>query len=301
MSPPNKGHVETSLSKASTNSQSRNSDPKKGTKRSVRKVGEALKVGAVAQRLGVSASMVRSWEKLGLARPARSQSKYRLYTNDDLRVLRRAIYLRRVQGLNAPAILSQLKQEGLLNHREAGPADEQSSIGPRFRKLRLQRGESLATVANSVGVSIGFLSNLERSQSGASIGIMRKLAQYYGLNILDLFNPIDGTGPLVRPRDRKSLKGGPGVQMELLASGKITMEPHLFRVAPGAGSGDSYSHEGEEFLYLVRGRLDIVLAAEEFQLRAGDSFYFSSKTQHRWSNPGKSETLILWINTPPTF
>ena len=288
------------MSKPSSNSQSKVARTKKAS-RSPGKIGEALKVGAVAQRLGVSASMVRSWEKLGLARPARSQSKYRLYTNDDLRVLRRAIYLRRVQGLNAPAILNQLKQEGLLNHRAAGPAEEQSSIGPRFRKLRLQRGESLATVASTVGVSIGFLSNLERSQSGASIGIMRKLAQYYGLNILDLFNPIDGTGPLVRPGDRKSLEGGPGVQMELLASGKITMEPHLFRVASGAGSGEFYSHEGEEFLYLVRGRLDIVLDAEEFQLRAGDSFYFSSKMRHRWVNPGKTETIILWINTPPTF
>jgi DNA-binding transcriptional MerR regulator/uncharacterized cupin superfamily protein len=281
--------------------QSLSKAPQKKVGRPVKKMGEALKVGAVAQRLGVSASMVRSWEKLGLARPARSQSKYRLYTNDDLRVLRRAIYLRRVQGLNAPAILNQLKQVVLLNHRAAGQAEEQSSIGPRFRKLRLQRGESLSTVANAVGVSIGFLSNLERSQSGASIAIMRKLAQYFGLNILDLFNPIDGTGPLVRPRDRKSLEGGPGVHMELLASGKITMEPHMFRVAPGAGSGESYSHEGEEFLYLVRGRLDIELAGEKFQLRAGDSFYFSSKTQHRWVNPGNSDTLILWINTPPTF
>jgi DNA-binding transcriptional MerR regulator/uncharacterized cupin superfamily protein len=274
---------------------------RKNKARSSKKVGESLKVGAVAERLGVSASMVRSWEKLGLARPARSQSKYRLYTNDDLRVLRRAIYLRRVQGLNAPAILNQLKQEGLLNHHATAPAEEHSPIGPRFRKMRLQRGESLATVANSVGVSIGFLSNLERSQSGASIGIMRKLAQYYGLNILDLFNPIDGTGPLVRPRDRKSLEGGPGVQMELLASGKITMEPHLFRVAPGAGSGESYSHEGEEFLYLVRGRLDIELAGQPYQLRTGDSFYFSSKTQHHWVNPGKTDTIVLWINTPPTF
>jgi DNA-binding transcriptional MerR regulator/uncharacterized cupin superfamily protein len=272
----------------------------KSHSRRIKKAGESLKVGEVAQQLGVSASMVRSWEKLGLGRPARSQGRYRLYSNDDLRVLRRAIYLRRVKGLNAPAILSQLKQDGLLNHHAAGPAEE-PSIGPRFRKLRLQRGESLATVANAVGVSIGFLSNLERSQSGASIGIMRKLAQYFGLNILDLFNPIEGTGPLVRPQDRKALKGGPGVRMELLASGKITMEPHLFRVAPGAGSGQPYSHEGEEFLYLVSGRLSIRLADEEFLLRAGDSFYFNSKTEHRWSNPGKSETLILWINTPPTF
>jgi DNA-binding transcriptional MerR regulator/uncharacterized RmlC-like cupin family protein len=265
------------------------------------KLGESLKVGAVAKRLGVSPSMVRSWEKLGLTSPTRTHSKYRLYSNHDLRVLRRAIYLRRVQGLNAPAILQQLKQEGLLNRpQEAQPA-EQPPIGPHFRKLRLQRGESLATVADAVGVSIGFLSNVERSQSGASIGIMRKLAQHYGLNILDLFSPIDGTGPLVRPRERKSLKGGLGVQMELLASGKITMEPHLFRVAPGAGSGEYYSHEGEEFLYLVRGRLAIWLGPEEFQLRSGDSFYFASQTPHRWYNPGRTETMILWINTPPTF
>jgi len=266
-----------------------------------KKAGETLKVGAVARRLGVSASMVRSWERLGLTQPARSRSKYRLYSNDDLRVLRRALYLRRVQGLNAPAIRNQLRQEGLLNRRATSPAAEQPSIGPRFRRLRLQRGESLAIVAEAVGVSIGFLSNLERSQSGASIGVMRKLAQYYGLNILDLFNPIGGAGPLVRPGDRRILEGGRGVQMELLASGQIMMEPHLFRVAPGAGSGDSYSHDGEEFLYLIRGRLEIDLAGEKFQLRAGDSFYFSSKTQHCWSNPGKVETLILWINTPPTF
>jgi transcriptional regulator with XRE-family HTH domain len=264
----------------------------------VSNVGKALKVGAVAQRLGVSASLVRSWEKFG---PARSQSKYRLYNDDDLRVLRRAIYLRRVQGLNPSAILNQLKQEGLVERRAACPAEELWSIGPWFRKLRLQRGESLSTVANTLGVSDGFLSNLERSRTGASFSIMSKLAQYYGLNRSDLFNLIDGAGPLVRARDRKTLEGEPGVHMELLASGKIMMEPHLFRVAPGAGSGVSNAHEGEQFLYLVRGRLHIELGADKFQLRVGDSFYFSSRTQIRWCNPGKAETVVLWINTPPTF
>lgn len=265
------------------------------------RVGESLKIGDVARRLGVSASMVRAWEKLGLARPARTDSKYRLYSNEDLKVLRRAVYLRRVQGLNAPAILRQLREEGQLSKPAPKAHAESSSLGPQLRKLRLQRGEPLAQVAEATGVSIGFLSNLERSQSEASVGILRKLAQYYGLNILDFFHPIEGTTPLVRPQDRKILEGGPGVQMELLASGKITMEPHLFRIAPGAGSGDGYSHHGEEFLFLIRGRLVITLEDEEFRLRAGDSFYFGSHTQHRWMNPGKTETVILWINTPPTF
>jgi DNA-binding transcriptional MerR regulator/uncharacterized RmlC-like cupin family protein len=264
-------------------------------------VGESLNVGAVAKQLGVSASTVRSWENLGLASPTRSNAKYRLYSNDDLRVLRQAIYLRRIQGLNAPSVLQLLKQEGLLNSPAESKVADQSPIGPLFRKLRLHRGESLATVAKAVGVSKSFLSNIERSQNGASVGTVRKLAEHYALDVLDLFSSNDGTGPLVRPQDRKSLRGGLGVQMELLASGKITMEPHLFRVAPGAGSGNYTSHDGEEFLYLVRGRLAIWLRQEQFQVRPGDSFYFTSQIPHRWCNPGRTETIILWINTPAHF
>jgi transcriptional regulator with XRE-family HTH domain len=255
----------------------------------------------VAQRLGVSASAVRSWEKLGLTKAGRSQGKQRLFTDEDLQVLGRAIVLRRVEGLNAPAILKRLQQDGLLKPDDAGPIEVQSSIGPLFRKVRLQRGQLLSTVANAIGVSKGFLSNLERSRTGASISVMRKLAAYFDLNISDLFNPLDGAGPQLRPRERKRLAGGPGVQLELLASGKFAMEPHLLRVAPGAGSGESHSHEGEEFLFVVRGRLDMLLAGEKFRLRTGDSFYFTSTTQHCWCNPGKTETLILWINTPPTY
>jgi mannose-6-phosphate isomerase-like protein (cupin superfamily) len=112
---------------------------------------------------------------------------------------------------------------------------------------------------------------------------------------------IDGTGPLVRAGDRQSLEFGPGVHKELLASGKIAMEPNLYRVAPGAGSGESYPREGEEFIYLQRGRLHIEMGREKFQLRVGDSFYFSSKTQIRWRNPGKTDAIMFWISTPPAL
>jgi DNA-binding transcriptional MerR regulator len=288
------------LSKASSWSHA-DINNKKHENPSVKEIGNALKVGAVAQRLGISATTVRSLEYLGLAKPARSSSKYRLYTNEDLRILQRAIYLRRIQGLKAPAILSQLEQEGLLKNRVAGLTGYESSIGPRLRKLRVLRGKSLSSVAEAVGVSEGFLSNLERSQNGASIAILRKLARYYRLNLSDLVQPIDTTGPLVRPQDRKSLPSRPGIHVEMLASGKISMEPHLFHIAPRAGSGEFYSHEGEQFVYMVRGRLNIRLGTEEFQLRTGCSFYFNSNVQLRWSNPGKTESIVLWINTPPSF
>jgi len=89
--------------------------------------------------------------------------------------------------------------------------------------------------------------------------------------------------------------------MELLAWGDTVMEPHLFRIAAESGSGESYSHEGEEFIYVLRGDLEINVDGEDYRLKPGDSFYFESATPHRWSNPGRKETLLLWVNTPPTF
>ncbi len=257
-----------------------------------------LKIGDVARRVGVSPSVIRTWENLGLTRPRRTESKYRLYTADDVKLLKRARFLRKVRGLNAAAIVELLRREG-----HARPAGDGSAlaIGSHLRRLRSKRRLSLAQVAKTVGISVGFLSALERSQMSGSVGTLRKLARFYKTNILDFFDATGASSRQVRPAQRKVLEAGAGVRMELLAWGNTVMEPHLFRVAPGAGSGDSYSHEGEEFLYILRGALAITLENEEYRLKVGDSFYFESATPHHWKNPGRAETWLLWVNTPPTF
>jgi quercetin dioxygenase-like cupin family protein len=156
-------------------------------------------------------------------------------------------------------------------------------------------------VAKDVGISVGFLSALERSQMSGSVGTLRKLARFYKTNILDFFGANGASSRQVRPSQRKVLEAGTGVRMELLAWGNTVMEPHLFRIAPDSGSGESYAHEGEEFIYVLRGELQISIDGEEYRLKSGDSFYFESATPHRWKNPGRKETLLLWVNTPPTF
>ncbi|HKW26497.1 MAG TPA: cupin domain-containing protein [Terriglobales bacterium] len=268
------------------------------TKMDAAKPKPYLKIGDVARMVGVSPSVIRSWESLGLTRPQRTASRYRLYSSEDVKLLKRARFLRRVRGLNAPAIVQLLKRNGVLR---TSPDGAGGGIGLRLRNLRQRRNLSLADVAGNVGISVGFLSAIERGQMSASIGTLRKLARFYKTNILDFFDPSESNPHLVRPERRKVLEAGPGVRMELLAWGNTVMEPHLFRIAPHAGSGDSYSHEGEEFLFVLRGQFKIALAGEEFLLKPGDSFYFESATPHTWSNPGKTETWVLWVNTPPTF
>lgn len=257
-----------------------------------------LKIGDVARKVGVSPSVIRSWESLGLARPRRTESKYRMYTAEDVKLLKRARFLRKVRGLNAAAIVQLLKREGKVR---PSPDGNGGAIGAHLRQLRARRSLSLAEVARSVGISVGFLSALERSQMSGSVGTLRKLARFYKTNILDFFDASEASRRQVRPADRKVLEAGNGVRMELLAWGNTVMEPHLFRIAPDAGSGDPYTHEGEEFIYVLRGELEITLNGEEYRLRPGDSFYFESATPHRWKNPGRRETWVLWVNTPPTF
>src|SRR5215813_147361 len=135
-----------------------------------------LKIGDVARMVGVSPSVIRTWEGLGLTRPQRTASQYRLYSKEDVKLLKRARFLRRVRGMNAPAIVQMLKRDGLVRPRAQRKA---GSIGPHLRRLRNERGLSLAQVANDVGISPGFLSSLERSQMTASVGTLRKLTAFF--------------------------------------------------------------------------------------------------------------------------
>jgi DNA-binding transcriptional MerR regulator/uncharacterized RmlC-like cupin family protein len=258
----------------------------------------AFRISEVAKRVGISSSALRAWEALGLVTPQRTQSRYRLYQEEDVRLLRRALFLRRARGLNPAAIVHILKRQGVVSV----PAESTVSPGARFRRLRQRRGLSLAQVAKATDVSVGFLSALERGQMSASIATLRRIARYYRTNILSFFEPAKENSRVVKPAERKILETSKGVRMELLAWGNTAMEPHLFRIKPGGNSGESYTHEGEEFLHVLRGQFEIWLNQDEhYLLGPGDSLYFQSSTPHRWQNPGKAESWLLWINTPPTF
>jgi DNA-binding transcriptional MerR regulator len=257
-----------------------------------------LRISEVARRLAISSSALRAWETLGLVSPQRTQSRYRMYTEADVRLLQRAIFLRRARGLNPAAIVHVLKKQGVVS----APADAPQLPGHRFRRLRMRRKLSLAQVARATSVSVGFLSALERGQMRCSIATLRRIARFYKTNIISLFETNGEGQHLVRPSQRKILETSAKVRMELLAWGNTAMEPHLFRVKPGGGSGESYSHEGEEFLHVLRGEFELWLHNEgHYLLKTGDSLYFESSTPHRWKNPGRAEAWILWVNTPPTF
>lgn len=255
-----------------------------------------LTVGQTARILGVSPSTLRLWESVGLVAPVRSNGKYRLYSPELLKVLKRIKYLREVQRLNVPGI----KRE--LGTARAARAKDPKPLGPKLRRLRARTGLGIVEASKRAGISPGFLSSVERGQANASVATLQRLATAYDATVMDLFQSPKGKERLVRPAERRVLEMHSGVRMEMLSSGATMLQSMLFRVAPLSGSDGAYSHQGEEFIYMLQGTLEVWLDELEcFVLNEGDSFWFESTLGHRWFNPGQVDAVLLWINTPPTF
>ena len=258
------------------------------------------RIGEAALRVGVSASALRLWERQGLVRPARSDAGYRLYSDADLATLRRVRDMR-VQRVNAPGIrrlLSPARGARVGRHGTPGSLD-----GGRLRELRLAHGLSLREAGARAGLSVSFLSALERNTSGASVATVQRLTRTYGSTVLELFAPTRPGGRRVRPHERPTLDlGDAGVRIEQLARGALQLEPQLFVLSPGSTSDGAYAHAGEEFMFVLDGGLTVWLGDDErYRLSTGDALSFPSTLPHRWRNDAGRETRLLWINTPPTF
>jgi DNA-binding transcriptional MerR regulator len=259
------------------------------------------RIGEAARRVGVSPSALRLWERQGLVRPQRAGSRYRIYTDGDVEQLRSIRRLRQVDRLNAPGIRRVLRD----TVRPAADATGRRDGAP-LRRTREDLGLSLREASERSGVSISFISALERGVSGASVATLQRLTAAYGTTLHELFGaPDDGTPDrLVRASERRALRlGSADVRIEELARGTRHLEPQLFILAPGASSDGAYAHEGEEFLYLLSGAVTVWVGDDEIYAldRAGDALSFPSTLPHRWRNDAGGESRLLWINTPPTF
>src|SRR5690348_14656899 len=134
-------------------------------------IPNGLKISEVARIAGVSNSTIRLWERQGLIKPVRSDSKYRFFNAEDVERVRDISRMRTIQGLNLAAIRGVLPKHG---------NDSGQPIGARLRALRLKAGLTLRDVEKKTGLAFSFISGVERYSSGASLTSLKKLATCYG-------------------------------------------------------------------------------------------------------------------------
>jgi DNA-binding transcriptional MerR regulator len=263
----------------------------------------AYRVSDAARALGISPATLRLWERQGLVRPDRTPGRSRRYSEAHLALLRRIQLLRRARRLSPLAIALMLRQERGHRHPSSPASNGAPRSGDRLRAERRRAGLTLREAAAKAGISVSFLSAVERGISGMSISTLHTLVKLYGITVQSLLAEGRASGRLVRASERPALAApGSGVRIEQLALGRLQMEPHFYRVDPGAGSEGAYDHFGEEFIFVLHGRLEVWLEEREHHvLGAGDCLYFPSTLPHRWHNPGPGPAELLWVNTPATF
>ena len=263
-------------------------------------MAKQYKVSELSSATGVPPATLRLWEQHGLIVPTRTPNGYRVYTDEDFARVHHIVRLRSVQGLNLAAIKSSLNENAFQPNHDLNT----SRLGQEIRRLRKASGLTISALAAKVGVSSSTLSTLERTSRGASVQLLRAIAEALGVTITQLTaSPVEIVGAVVRSGEGRQLPSlGNGIQIKELASGPRMMDCQEWTLAPGAGSEGFYQHEGEEFIRVMEGIFEIeVEGLGVATLNVGDSIYFESHRAHSWRSLGSTQCRLIWVNSPPTF
>ena len=193
---------------------------------------------------------------------------------------------------------------------EKNPDDEPAApVGELVRDLRKARGLTLQALADEIGRSVGYVSQIERNLSVISIPVLKEIAEALGVTINWFFQgsalaPAQERDYIVRRENRRRLDfTGTGMVEELL-SPSLTgpFELILGSFEPGAQTSDEkYARPGEVGGFVVSGSVELVIGENTFPLRPGDAFTYPSSEPHRCWNAGAEQAVVLWVVSPPSY
>lgn len=182
-----------------------------------------------------------------------------------------------------------------------------SNLGNRIRALRQSRNLTLEQVAADTGLSVSFLSMLERDKVSISVDNLEKLAGYYQIHMVHFFSKTDSS-PVTITRRSEILAsmidiGNSPATVTLLANRPdIRIEPLLVHIAPGQEEPHFRKHEADTLVYIFEGKARLLSeTGEEHELNQGDMAYYVNVPHRRFINADKKKPLIMIIITaPPT-
>ena len=178
-------------------------------------------------------------------------------------------------------------------------------IGKKMKELRESRNLNIKQLSELVECTSSLISQLERGKTDPSISMLKRIAKALDVNIVDFFmksaNDVD---VVTRVNDRVDIqlkRWEAKIQSLVKNVTNKKMQPFYTVVKPGGGSHGMYSHDGEEFGFVLEGELELMLNDKIHLVHENESFYFSSQIPHNWGNRGKEDAVVIWVITPPTF
>ena len=179
------------------------------------------------------------------------------------------------------------------------------TVGARIRVARTSRKMTLKQLSELSGLSVGFLSQLERGMSSVAIDTLAALANILGINPASFFTRPEETAPdpVMHGYELPVTLISPQIAQHVLSRsvGEFDMLPRLFTLLPlpdGSEAPEMYSHEGEEFIYVLEGIVTVALDGQRYTLYPGDSIQRRSCAPHNWANASGKTARLLQVNIP---
>jgi transcriptional regulator with XRE-family HTH domain len=175
------------------------------------------------------------------------------------------------------------------------------SFGARLKELRLRRGWTMQELAARSGLSKAFLSRLESGGRQASIAAALTLSRVFDVSLASLFEsrPMGQSCVIVRAADSVERSTNGLKYVPLSEAGRFfNLQPLRIKVSPSRRGNEHYRHDGEEWVYVLSGRLTLSLAGAMYDLEPGDAAHFESRLPHRLIARGDREAEVLLVASP---
>ncbi|NLW28892.1 MAG: cupin domain-containing protein [Erysipelothrix sp.] len=175
-------------------------------------------------------------------------------------------------------------------------------IGQRIRKYRTKNGLTLEELASRTELTKGFLSQLENDLTSPSISTLADIVEALGVTLSQFF--MDETNDqVVFGKEDFFVDKQENYTIDWIVPNaqKNKMEPIRLLLNEGGSSMMINPHEGEEFGYVLSGKVSLEIDGKKQIVKKGETFYLKGNTSHRLVNESKRESEILWVSTPPIF
>jgi transcriptional regulator with XRE-family HTH domain len=191
--------------------------------------------------------------------------------------------------------------------------DNHTIVGLKIKGLRESKNLSVEEIAERSGLTVDQINSIENDEHLPSLGPLIKIARALGVRLGTFMDDNDALGPIVtRAKDREadssiSFSNGATdarkhMEYHPLAQQKAGrhMEPFIIDINPEDSPEFQLSdHEGEEFIYVMQGEVEIVYGKETYHLKEGDSIFYDSIVKHHVHGaPGKSAKILAVVYIP---
>ncbi|MBO5411556.1 MAG: helix-turn-helix transcriptional regulator [Clostridia bacterium] len=175
-------------------------------------------------------------------------------------------------------------------------------LGEKIKQMRIQKGLTQKELADRCELTKGYISQLENNLNSPSIATLTDILSAVGSNLSEFFQE-EREEKIVFSKNEFIEKDSDGVLWNWLIPNaqKNMMEPVLVELAEGVSTTGDVPHDGEEFGYVLEGKIAICLGKKQHVCKKGEAFYYLANEPHSIINKGKSKAKFVWISTPPNF